>query len=173
MVRSGQNLSHRTRGKCARKEFSFHVQDYYVYRMKRLLTILAVITICFLSSNAFGQDWIRVGISKSGDTFYVRSFEGPPGPENTKVAWEKIVSKNTTYFKNTRSMKKKKTYGYTIHKIECDCSNKRRKIWSVSVYKIDGTALQTTQFEPESEKWLDVVPETTGGVVLKAVCEHF
>jgi hypothetical protein len=138
------------------------------------IAVLIAFIVCISSGETFSQEWIPVGVSLSYDTTYIRSFDGPTGDDNIKVAWEKIVSKNTSYFKHPRvSMKKKTTYGYQIQKIECDCTNMRKRILSISVYKIDGTALQTFQYANEPLEWIDVPPGSTGEAVVKKVCEIF
>lgn len=121
------------------------------------------------------QDWYYVGVDKDGDKWYVKSSyvkkEDDYGSgENIKI-WTKKELKKTTIKRKGKSLTY--TNAKELQLILANCSDKRIKVITTTVYNSQGNVIVNYTYEDYEQEWIDIVPDSVGESVLNKICELF
>ena len=123
----------------------------------------------FFAQTGYSQDWIYVGKSKAGDTYYLRN--SVVSETGYKKVWSKQTAKVMTYTKNGK--KYKLINGYCVDLKEYDCDGRQIKLISWAYYNSSGNVVYSVKLEDYLAEWRDVYPDSVGEMLLEKVCELF
>ena len=134
--------------------------------------IILIISILLIGQKSIAQDWIYVSTDKEGGKWYVKSTyvlkNGYNNSGSIKI-WTKKELKKTTVKKNG------KTFTYTnvkeLQLIYADCSDRRIKFITTTVYNSQGKVVHSWTNEEYEQEWIDVVPDSVGNAMLDKICE--
>lgn len=138
-------------------------------------TLIVLFSVFFPNVHSQEQDWIKVSRDIDGNEYYISStYVSKGGIYNydkniiklwTKNTWKKLVE--------TRNGKTK-TYNnvVSIELMEFDCSEKKYRQISCTIYDSKGNFISSDNFEHFFE-WDYAIPDSTGLTVLNMVCNKF
>ncbi len=133
------------------------------------LRIFFLLLIFFASQSCFSQNWIYVGKSGKGDTWYLRNIT--TSDYGNKKVWSKRLAKSITY------QKRGKFYtminGYCLELREYDCSGKQSKLLSLAYYNSTGSVVHSFRLQDYETDWDDVLPDSIGETLLNKFCFLF
>lgn len=123
----------------------------------------------FICSYLNGQNWIYIGKSSDGSSYYMRSTS--VSNSYTKKVWVKHSSSKLTVKKNGKTY----TYvnAYEVLLYEFSCTNNQIKLHSVVTYNSKGTVVDSYNPPDYYLEWKDVVPDSVGEMLLEKACELF
>jgi len=138
-------------------------------------TLILALVLLFFGQSVFCQDWIYVGTDKDGGKWYLKSSYVKKGDlsalEDGVKIWTKKESGKTTIKKGN------KTFTYTnvkeLQLIVADCTDKKIKIITSSVYNSQGKTIDSWTLKEYEQEWVDVVPESVGEMLLNKICNLF
>jgi hypothetical protein len=134
--------------------------------------LLAILLIVTLSS--FAQDWVYVSSGADETKWYVKSEYVKKGDYDSKDnirIWTKKELKKTTIKKSGKNV----TYTNVqeLQLIVADCSERKIKFVSGTVYDSQGKLIDSWSVPDYSQEWADVVPDSMGEAMLDKICELF
>jgi hypothetical protein len=131
---------------------------------KKLFSFLLLF---LLTKIGFAQDWIYVGNSTSGISYYIRN--SAVTETGYKRVWSKQLAKVLSYQKKGKTHKL--TNGYCLELREYDCDSKQIKLISWAYYNARGEVVHSVNLQEYETEWVDVIPDSIGELLLNQVCE--
>jgi hypothetical protein len=135
---------------------------------------ILLISVLFIGHKSIAQDWTYVGSDTEGSKWYVKSSyvskDGYSNSGSIKI-WTKKELKKTTVRKNGKTLTY--TNAKELQLIFADCTDKRIKFVTTTVYNSQGKVVDSWTLEDYEQEWNDVVPDSMGEALLDKICELF
>jgi hypothetical protein len=122
----------------------------------RTLALTAAMIAATAPTAAIAADWVFVGASTEGNTFYIDSESIGTLPNGYKRAWVRIYLSKPDADRNTAARVL----------MAFDCHGARRRTLQLAWFSVE----KVTSTHNSPDDWLHIAPETPGEMMLNYVC---